>query len=110
LFTLAEGFVVVRVVRIRMAGGGKRMSAALDDEIVLLGEAKYKSGRGHLTLFREATKRGLKVTEFLKRLIAPDSRLKRIRHQGSKGGCEGLRLLIPFTPPEVWGWCDLLME
>jgi hypothetical protein len=36
LCTLAEGFVVVRVVRIRMAGGGKRMGAVLDDEIVLL--------------------------------------------------------------------------
>ncbi len=42
-------------------------------------EAKYGSGRGYLTLFREATKRGLEVTEFLERLIAPDSRLKRIR-------------------------------
>ena len=65
------------------------------------GEAKFGSGRGHLTLFREATKRGLKVTEFLERLIAPDSRLKRIKHQGSREGCKGLRLLIPITPLEV---------
>jgi hypothetical protein len=74
------------------------------------GEAKYGSGRRYLTLFRESTKRGLKVTEFLERLIAPDSRLKRIKHQGSRGGCKGLRLLIPITTPEVWGWCDFLKE
>ncbi len=34
--TLTEGFVVVRVVRIRMVGGEKRMGAVLDDEIILL--------------------------------------------------------------------------
>jgi hypothetical protein len=65
------------------------------------GEAKYGSGIGYPTLFREATRRGLKVTEFLERLIAPDSRLKRIKHQGSREGCKGLRLLIPITPLEV---------
>jgi|GEM_PF-6087753 hypothetical protein len=52
------------------------------------GEAKYGSGRGHLTLFREATKRGLKVTEFLERLIAPDSRLKRIRYREVEEGAK----------------------
>jgi hypothetical protein len=36
LCTLTEGFVVVRVVRIRMPGGEKRMGAVLDDEIILL--------------------------------------------------------------------------
>ncbi len=34
--TLTEGFVVVRVVRIRMAGGEKQMGAVLDDEVILL--------------------------------------------------------------------------
>jgi hypothetical protein len=52
------------------------------------GEAKYGSGRGYLTLFREATKRGLKVTEFLERLIAPDSRLKRIRYREVEEGAK----------------------
>jgi hypothetical protein len=52
------------------------------------GEAKYGSGRGHLTLFREATKRGLKVTEFLRRLIAPYSRLKRIRYREVEEGAK----------------------
>jgi hypothetical protein len=52
------------------------------------GEAKYGSRRGYLTLFREATKRGLKVTEFLKRLIAPDSRLKRIRYREVEEGAK----------------------
>jgi hypothetical protein len=74
------------------------------------GEAKYGSGEGYPTLFREAIKRGLKVTEFLERLIAPDSWLKRIKHQGSRKGCKGLRLLIPITALEVQGWCDLLKE
>ena len=48
----------------------------------------YGSGRGYLTLFREAAKRGLKVTEFLKRLIAPDSRLKRIRYREVEEGAK----------------------
>jgi hypothetical protein len=52
------------------------------------GEAKYRSGRGYLTLFREATKRGLKVTEFLERLIATNSRLKRIRHREVEEGAK----------------------
>ena len=39
-------------------------------------------------MFREATKRGHKVTEFLRRLIAPDSRLKRIRYREVKEGAK----------------------
>ncbi|MFZ8858432.1 MAG: hypothetical protein ACO2O1_09390 [Candidatus Caldarchaeales archaeon] len=39
-------------------------------------------------MFREATKRGLKVTEFLERLIAPDSRLKRIRYREVEEGAK----------------------
>ena len=36
LCTLAEGFVVMRLIRIRMAGGEKRIGAVLDNEIILL--------------------------------------------------------------------------
>jgi hypothetical protein len=51
-------------------------------------EAKYGSGRGYLTLFREATERGLKVTELWERLTAPDSRLKRIRYREAEEGAK----------------------
>jgi 2-dehydro-3-deoxy-D-arabinonate dehydratase len=94
----------MRVVRVRMPHGEKRMGVVVDDEVVLLRESKYGSERGYIVLFREATGKGLQVTEFLQRIIAGDRRLKRISYaKVEKGGERGPRLLIPITPPEVWG-------
>jgi hypothetical protein len=44
LCTLTEWFVIVRVVRIRMAGGEKWMDAVLDDEAILLQGSQVRVG------------------------------------------------------------------
>jgi hypothetical protein len=80
----------MRVVRVRMPHGEKRMGVVVDDEVVLLRESKYGSERGYVVLFREATRKGLQVTEFLQRIIAGDRRLKRISYaEVEKGGGRG---------------------
>ncbi len=94
----------MRVVRIQTPRGGPRLGVVVDDEVALLPEKRYGSGRGFLMLVREAAGKGVSVADLLERRLGGGGRLKKVSYsEVAEGRLKGFRLLIPIVPPEVWG-------
>ncbi|MEM0381221.1 MAG: fumarylacetoacetate hydrolase family protein [Nitrososphaerota archaeon] len=94
----------MRVVRVESPRGGARLGVVVDDEVALLPEKRYGSGRGFIALVREAARRRVSAAQYLQQRISSDRRVKRIRYSElGERAVRGFRLLMPIVPPEVWG-------
>ncbi|GBC70545.1 hypothetical protein HRbin02_00313 [Candidatus Calditenuaceae archaeon HR02] len=94
----------MRLVRIQTPRGRARLGVVVDDEVTLLPEDRYGSGKGFLMLVRDAARKGMQVSQYLEQRIGRYRRLKKVRYPDvAEGRLKGFRLLIPIVPPEVWG-------
>jgi len=93
----------LRIVRLRIPPMGPRLGIVDDGEINILPEKEYGSKRGFLKLLREASRRGISLDEYLSTKYKRGGLKKLNLAELDNLGEKRFQLLIPFSPPEVWG-------
>jgi 2-dehydro-3-deoxy-D-arabinonate dehydratase len=93
----------LRLVRVELRGGARRLGVVVDDSLALFPESSLGLGRGFLSLVRAAAMRGLGVVEYVRARLESGRRLRRLSFAELEVAGKTGRLLIPIVPPEVWG-------